>query len=188
MKKINNKIWFLIVISIFAISPQILLTAYAQGEGMKLCPGGIMLPVGVTCPTSAPTVITTPDSAQSSFKPSPTNNPTGGSTFVAPAPTKTSATGKSGGTQSITLPNPLGSGTKTLGDLVNKIVDWLILISSVAVLPFMIVWGAFQLLSAGGNEENVTKGRHTITWAVVGYGLLLISKGVQSIITEILNR
>lgn len=110
-----------------------------------------------------------------------------GSTGIAPAPTQLPSAGKTNNAQTITLPNPLGSGTKSLSDLVNKIVDWLILISSVAVLPFMIVWGAFQLLSAGGNEEKVTEGRHTITWAVVGYGLLLISKGVQSIITEILR-
>ncbi len=90
------------------------------------------------------------------------------------------------GSQVISLPNPLGS-TKSIPDLIGKIVDWLILIASIAVLPFMFVWGAFQLLGAGGNPEKVIQGRHTITWAVVGYGLLILSKGIGLIIQDVLK-
>ena len=90
-------------------------------------------------------------------------------------------------TQSITLPNPLGA-TKTIPDLIGKIVDWLILIASIAVLAFMIIWGAYQFLMAGDNPEKVKEGRDTITWAIVGYGLLLLSKGIEFIIRDILTR
>lgn len=91
-----------------------------------------------------------------------------------------------GGTQTITLPNPLGT-TSTIPDLIGKIVDWLIMIASVAVLPFMIIWGAFQILGAGDNPDKVTEGRHTITWAVIGYALLLLSKGIELIIQQVLT-
>ena len=93
----------------------------------------------------------------------------------------------SGSSQTISLPNPLGS-TNTIPQLIGKIVDWLILIASIAVLPFMIVWGAYQFLMAGGNPDKVTEGRHTITWAIVGYGLLLLSKGIELIVQDILTR
>ncbi len=88
--------------------------------------------------------------------------------------------------QIITLPNPLGT-TQTIPDLIGKIVDWLIYIASIAVLPFMIVWGAYQLLMAGSNPEKVIEGRHTITWAIVGYGLLLLSKSIELIIQNFLK-
>lgn len=105
----------------------------------------------------------------------------------APSPAVTSPRDTSVKAQSITLPNPLGA-TKTIPELIGKIVDWLILIASIAVLPFMIIWGAYQFLMAGGNPDKVTEGRHTITWAVVGYGLLLLSKGIELIIRDILTR
>ncbi|MBU6142319.1 hypothetical protein KGO95_04420, partial [Patescibacteria group bacterium] len=102
----------------------------------------------------------------------------GGSTPAAPA-----NTAQQHGTQTITLPNPLGT-TSTIPGLISKIVDWLIMIASVAVLPFMIIWGAFQMLGAGSNPEKVTEGRHTITWAVIGYALLLLSKSIELIIQQ----
>ncbi len=114
--------------------------------------------------------------------------PTDGSTGIAPAPTKLPVSGtKTSGTQVISLPNPLGS-VKTIPELIVRIVDWLIFIASVAVLPFMIIWGAYQMLTAGGNPEGVTNARHTITWAIVGYALLLISKGIELIIKDVLTR
>lgn len=106
---------------------------------------------------------------------------TGGST---PGASNTGTTRT--GTQVITLPNPLGT-TSTIPDLISKIVDWLIMIASVAVLPFMIIWGAFQMLGAGSNPEKVTEGRHTITWAVIGYALLLLSKSIELIIKQVLT-
>lgn len=106
--------------------------------------------------------------------------------ITAPAPSPSSGTGSQSGSQTITLPNPLGA-TQTIPQLIGRIVDWLILIASIAILPFMIIWGAYQLLMAGSNPEKVIEGRHTITWAIVGYGLLLLSKGIEYIIQDVLT-
>lgn len=89
-------------------------------------------------------------------------------------------------TQVIKLPNPLGT-TQTIPDLIGKIVDWLIMIASIAVFPAMIIWGAYQFLMAGSDPEKVTEGRHTITWAIVGYALLILSKGIELIIQNTLK-
>ncbi len=86
----------------------------------------------------------------------------------------------------IKLPNPLGS-TQTIPQLIDRIVNFLITIASFAILPFMIVWGAYQLLMSAGEPAAVKSGRETITWAVIGYALLLISKGIILIIQEVLG-
>ncbi len=129
-----------------------------------LCPGGSNI---MCCPTSG---------AQ--------NPGAGGGGNASGATSPQDQTVKS---QTIKLPNPLGT-TQTIPDLIGKIVDWLILIASIAILPFMIIWGAYQLLMAGSKPEKVIEGRHTITWAVVGYGLLLLSKSIELIIQSVLKR
>lgn len=111
---------------------------------------------------------------------------TSGTSGSFSAPTKTPTSAKSGGTQVISLPNPLGS-IKTIPELIGRLVDWLIYIASIAILPAMIIYAAYQFLTAGGNPDAVTSARHTLTWAVVGYALLLISKGIESIIRQILT-
>ncbi|MDP3729736.1 MAG: hypothetical protein Q8R26_03270 [bacterium] len=100
----------------------------------------------------------------------------GGSTIIPP----------SGGSRSnvVTIPNPLG--VNSIAALIDRIATWLLLIGA-PILTLMIIIGAFQILIAGGKPENIIKGRHTITYAVVGYALLLLSTGVTSIIKSVLG-
>ena|GEM_PF-1184594 len=90
----------------------------------------------------------------------------------------------SGGSQSIKIPNPLQVGS--FEELIVRINRWLLVIAA-PILTLMIVIGAFQILTAAGNPENITKGRHTITYAVIGYALLLLSSGIIFIIREVLG-
>lgn len=85
----------------------------------------------------------------------------------------------------VSLPNPLGS-VSTIPQLIDRISDWLLGIAT-ALLPLMIVWGAFKILVSGGKPETVKEGREIITYAVLGYALLLISKGIILIIKEVLG-
>lgn len=39
----------------------------------------------------------------------------------------------------------------------------------------MIVWGALQLMTSGGSEERVSKGRKTMTAAVTGLAIALVA-------------
>ena len=41
--------------------------------------------------------------------------------------------------------------------------------------------------SRAGEPEKITKGRHTITYAIIGYALLLISSGITTIIQNLLS-
>ena len=93
--------------------------------------------------------------------------------------------GSSGGTGPITIKNPLGDDASFLG-IINKVIDYLIYIS-VPILALMILVGGFQILTARDDAEKVKSGRNTIMWAVVGFLIVLVSKGVALILIGIIK-
>ncbi len=95
--------------------------------------------------------------------------------------TKSSSSSSSG---NIELVNPLK--TNSIPDLIDRIVTYLITIATI-IFPLVIIYGAWQLLSTGGDVERAIMGRKTITYAVIGYVLILVSKGITMIIAEILG-
>ena len=77
------------------------------------------------------------------------------------------------------LRNPLQS--KSIEEFLLKIIE-IILVFAVPVIVFFIIYGGFLLVTARGDEGQVTTGRNTITWAVIG-GVIVL--GAQLIITVI---
>lgn len=108
--------------------------------------------------------------------------PIGGSGSGIQAPSTVSG----GGNQPIQIPNPLGN-VKTFAELINRLVNWLLIIGA-PILTLMIIIGAFQIMTGAGEPEKITKGRHTITYAIIGYALLLISTGITTIIANVLGK
>jgi hypothetical protein len=82
------------------------------------------------------------------------------------------------------LPNPLG--VQTITDLVDRIAGYLIVIAA-PIVTIMILFAAFQILTAGDNPEKLKTAKQMILWTVVGYGIILISKGITLIIKELLG-
>src|SRR3989344_1609552 len=72
--------------------------------------------------------------------------------------------GNSGGT--FAIPNPIN--VDSIEELVSSIGNYLVGISGI-VLTVMVLWGAFQIMTSGGSEEKVGKGRKTLYWAVLGF-------------------
>jgi len=89
-----------------------------------------------------------------------------------------------GETTGIELKNPLG--TKNIIQIINNVLNYLIYIS-VPILAIMILVGGFQILTARDNPEKITKGKTTITYAVIGFVIVLISKGVALILLKIMG-
>ena len=85
----------------------------------------------------------------------------------------------------VSLPNPLG--VTSISALLERIVQYLSLYIAPPIVTLMIFWGAFQILTAAGNPEKITQGRKTITYAVIGYVIILIGWGFVSIIKEVLG-
>ncbi|MBI2278746.1 MAG: hypothetical protein HYU81_01635 [Candidatus Brennerbacteria bacterium] len=85
----------------------------------------------------------------------------------------------------IELPNPLGA-TSTPAELLDKILTFLIQIGGV-IASIMVIVGAFQMLFAAGDPEKFIIGRRTVIYVAVGYGILLMAKGVTLIIKDFLT-
>lgn len=83
----------------------------------------------------------------------------------------------------VTLNNPLRFGS--LEEILDAIAGFLFRISIPLVVIFIII-GAFQLLTARGNPENISKGRKTITWAVIGFVVILLAASIAALIKNFL--
>lgn len=83
------------------------------------------------------------------------------------------------------IKNPL-EGLDTLEQVLNAIADFLFTIS-IPIVVIIIIVGAFQFLTAGGNEEKIRKGKRTITWAVIGFAVILISGSIAELIKNLLS-
>lgn len=92
--------------------------------------------------------------------------------------------GGSGKPGTVKLDNPLGE--TSIIKIISNILDWLI-IYSIPILALMILIGGFQILTAKDSPEKVTSGKKTIMFAVVGFVIILISKGIALIILNIIG-
>src|SRR3989338_1096355 len=93
----------------------------------------------------------------------------------------TNYTGGTGG-GGTTLLNPLG--VATFAELVQKILEALFTLS-IPIVSIMVMVGGYYILTAAGNEERLKTGRNTITYAVIGFAVILIANGVVSLIRQL---
>ena len=82
------------------------------------------------------------------------------------------------------IENPLG--TKNIIEVINNVLNYLIYIS-VPILAIMILIGGFQILTARGEPGKITSGKQTITYAVIGFIIILVSKGIALVILTIMK-
>jgi len=88
--------------------------------------------------------------------------------------------------QSITIPNPLGSGGKDIPTLIDTIATWLLEIGT-TIAVIIVIWAAILFMFSGGNQVKVTTARKTLWYAIIGLAILLLAKGVTSIIQNFLS-
>lgn len=75
--------------------------------------------------------------------------------------------------QNVTITEPV-SGFKTLGDAVTKILTLSFIIALIVVLA-MLIWGAFEWITSGGDKDAVGKARGRIINALIGLAVLAIA-------------
>jgi len=75
---------------------------------------------------------------------------------------------------------------KTIEKLIGDVIDWMIKVSA-PILVIMIIWGAFLILTAGDNENKVTQGKKTIRYAVIGFAIILMARGLIEVIKQFLG-
>jgi len=85
---------------------------------------------------------------------------------------------------------PAGSGRTgamcCLFGTINYIVNWLFMIIMIIVV-ILILLGAFTLVTAGGSEEGVRKGRNYIVFALVGVAVALLARALPYLIRSIMG-
>lgn len=75
----------------------------------------------------------------------------------------------------IELPNPIQCNTATC--LISQVIRYILgIIAILATLQF--IWGGVMMIMASGNAEQIQKAKSTLTWAVIGLFLILISWSV----------
>ncbi|GEM_PF-1906092 len=84
----------------------------------------------------------------------------------------------------ITIANPLGYNT--ISDLICGIAAALAVIAG-AVAVVMVLYGAFQILTAGGEPKKFEEGKHTIVYAAIGLAVVLLAGGIVSLVGNILG-
>jgi len=90
-----------------------------------------------------------------------------------------------GTSKTFIIPNPLG--VTSISEIINRIAYYLSVLIAPPIVTIMILFAAFQILTAGDNPEKIQTAKNIILWTCVGYGIILISWGITSIIAQLLG-
>jgi len=77
------------------------------------------------------------------------------------------------------IPNPLKYASFEC--LIEAVINVIFLLS-LGIAPLMVLIGAFYLMTAGGNPAKVKTAQSIFIWTAVGLLIILMAKGVSSII------
>ncbi len=80
--------------------------------------------------------------------------------------------------------NPLSSGS--IPDLINKIGEFIYWIA-IIIAPLMIIIAGFYFLTAAGDPNRLKTAKNIILWTVIGFAVVMFSKGLISLIKGFLG-
>ncbi len=78
------------------------------------------------------------------------------------------------------------SHNKTIEDIINIVSKWTLILGLVMV-PLVILFGGFYVLTAGGDTKRSGKGKQIIIWAVIALAIFLLARGLISILRYFLG-
>ena len=81
------------------------------------------------------------------------------------------------------LINPLACGT--FPECIEKIIGFIFWIA-LAIVPIIIIIAGFLFLTSGGDPEKVQTAKKMILYACIGLVIILLAKGIISLIKSIL--
>jgi len=87
--------------------------------------------------------------------------------------------------QGFIIKNPLGQ-TSDIYTLIEIITKFLIGLA-IVITPIIVVYAGFLYITAGGNEEKVKTAQKVLIWALIGFALVLIARGVPALIKQFLT-
>jgi len=84
----------------------------------------------------------------------------------------------------IAFTNPLR--TSNFWVLVNNILN-IIFTVALPIVIILIISGAILIVTAAGNERQITLGKNCIIYSLVGLSLILMSKGIMGLLAYLLR-
>ncbi len=106
------------------------------------------------------------------------------STEQAPAPPSNGGNGGNGGGIPIGIINPLDADT--LGEAINNLLNFLFFVG-MAIGPILIIYAAFLLLTAAGDAAKVNRAKTIIFWTLISLAIILLARGLPSVVQQILS-
>jgi len=98
----------------------------------------------------------------------------GGSTFV-----KAQGTG-----EFVEIDNPLEA--ENIGQLIDGIGD-LLRVLAIGVGVIMVIYSGIMIMTAGGSEEKITKGKKMLTWTIIGVAIVIAADFIKGFILELIG-
>ena len=86
----------------------------------------------------------------------------------------------------VTIPNPLGANT-TVTSFITVLLDTIFPIAAIVSI-FFLIFSGFLMVTAGGNEEKLSKARQAFLWTVIGVAILLGAKVLSAVICGTINQ
>ena len=71
-----------------------------------------------------------------------------------------------------------------IGAIFVNIVNALFYFAGAAVL-FIIIYGGYLFVTSSGNPQQVERAKHTLTYAILGLGVILLSWVILRVIAEV---
>ncbi len=94
-------------------------------------------------------------------------------------------TNTSSGSQVVNIPNPIACNDATC--LISQVVRYILGIIAI-LATLMFVWGGVMMLTSGGNAERVKRAKETLSWAVIGIVVILLSWAIiRFVLAGLLN-
>ena len=91
-----------------------------------------------------------------------------------------------GGTQAITLTDPLG-GSETFSTVATNVANFLFVDIAIPLSVIMVLVGGFQMMTSAGEPEKISQAKKTITYAAIGFGIALVAGGITTLLKSILT-
>ncbi len=87
-------------------------------------------------------------------------------------------------TGGVTICNPLQACD--IEELIDKIIDFILWVA-IAIAPIMLLYAGFLFVTAGGDSQKITQAKTIITYTVIGLAVVLLAKGLISVLESILG-
>ncbi len=89
--------------------------------------------------------------------------------------------------------NPIGHLKTSDGESVTTIVDFIdlalqfMIMLAIPIVAIFIIWSGYNFATAQGDPKKLEKARKSITYIIIGFVVLLLSKGIQMTIQSTID-